>query len=565
MDALKKAEQEKREAARKLEQAGGVPLIDPGSVTDRHATPPVEDPTIARPLELSLEPVSGEFAAQPAAGPAPPEGATEAAPLPGTGITGGHPYALELDAGEPEAGSAPAPAASGLAHELAAQEAFDGDRTFHGLDARTATPVAVPGMFEETVAGDMAVEEEGKGYDETLPGVSAVQLARDIGTRDQPTPVAAETVFVAGAGREGSGAAVKWVLGGLTAVMLVAAGLWYYLSVTPVVRNVPSPWVARGIESVPALRGDAAPVVPGELPGAVPVPEAIAEGVPVSEADALAAGAAPATPMEPVAATEPAPVTPAGTDMTAAAEPGAPPETPAVAAPAPGPVPDTAVPARAQAATAVTAPALTAPSLVRVSRAAEPSPAERMVREAYDLYQAGDLAGARSMYAAVLQDYPDNIDALLGIGAIALRSGDTATAVETHGRVLRLEPGNATALAVLVGLNRSADPNTAESALNSLIRQSPDQPFLYYTLGNVYAAQQRWAEAQQAYFDAHRTDTANPDYAYNLAVSLDRLGQRQAALDFYNTALRLAEAAPAGFDPSVVLARVQALTVGTTP
>jgi Flp pilus assembly protein TadD len=68
----------------------------------------------------------------------------------------------------------------------------------------------------------------------------------------------------------------------------------------------------------------------------------------------------------------------------------------------------------------------------------------------------------------------------------------------------------------------------------------------------MYAAQQRWGEAQSAYFDAYRLETDNPDYAYNLAVSLDQLGKGGAAADYYRLALELAANNGAVFDqPSV--------------
>jgi uncharacterized protein HemY len=92
--------------------------------------------------------------------------------------------------------------------------------------------------------------------------------------------------------------------------------------------------------------------------------------------------------------------------------------------------------------------------------------------------------------------------------------------------------------------------------------ENPEQPSLYFTLGRLYATQARWAEAQQAFFDAYRLDSANPDYAYNLAVSLDRLEQVQSALDYYNVALGLATGTPAGFDPSAVTERIQTLEAG---
>jgi Flp pilus assembly protein TadD len=63
---------------------------------------------------------------------------------------------------------------------------------------------------------------------------------------------------------------------------------------------------------------------------------------------------------------------------------------------------------------------------------------------------------------------------------------------------------------------------------------------LYYTLGNLYADQNRWSDAESAYFEAFRREPANGDYAFNLAVSLDQLHQREGALRDYEAALNLA-------------------------
>ena len=53
--------------------------------------------------------------------------------------------------------------------------------------------------------------------------------------------------------------------------------------------------------------------------------------------------------------------------------------------------------------------------------------------------------------------------------------------------------------------------------LKQLIAREPSA-YLYFTLGNIYADQNRWPDAQQAYFQAHHLQPDNPDYAYNLAV-----------------------------------------------
>ena len=72
------------------------------------------------------------------------------------------------------------------------------------------------------------------------------------------------------------------------------------------------------------------------------------------------------------------------------------------------------------------------------------------------------------------------------------------------------------------------------------------------------------ADAQQAYFNAYTHESGNADYVYNLAVSLDHLGQRRAAMDYYQKALSLADKRTTGFTSIQVQQRLQALAGGDT-
>jgi tetratricopeptide (TPR) repeat protein len=83
---------------------------------------------------------------------------------------------------------------------------------------------------------------------------------------------------------------------------------------------------------------------------------------------------------------------------------------------------------------------------------------------------------------------------------------------------------------------------------------------LHFSLGNQYAQQSRWSEAQSAYFKAYSVDPENADYAFNLAVSLDQLHQRNLALDYYQRALALAGKRTASFNPAQARTRVQELS-----
>lgn len=185
--------------------------------------------------------------------------------------------------------------------------------------------------------------------------------------------------------------------------------------------------------------------------------------------------------------------------------------------------------------------------------------AESTVMRAYAAWRAGNTDTAKALYGEVLNGDPNQVDALLGLATIAAREGDRGRAEGLFFRVLDADPRNATAHAGLLALSGSADANQTESRLKTLLAQSNDQSTngtLHFALGNVYAGQQRWNEAQQAYFKAHVGDAENPDYAYNLAISLDRLGQPAVARKYYAAALKLAEHRPSTFDRKLAEARL---------
>jgi tetratricopeptide (TPR) repeat protein len=135
---------------------------------------------------------------------------------------------------------------------------------------------------------------------------------------------------------------------------------------------------------------------------------------------------------------------------------------------------------------------------------------------------------------------PGNRDALLGLAAVETRAARYASADEIYRRLLDADPRDAHAHAGLLALRaQQVDPVAAESRLKGLIAAGAGESVLYFTLGNQYAQQRRWPEAHQAYARAATIDPENPDFAYNLAVSLEHLRQPQAALGQYRRALAL--------------------------
>jgi tetratricopeptide (TPR) repeat protein len=284
---------------------------------------------------------------------------------------------------------------------------------------------------------------------------------------------------------------------------------------------------------------------------------------PSGEAAVAAAPAAPAP--KPAAASEPA--QPAIPGLPGAAAPA--PASAPTAAPA-----TPAAPARPAPQTFARAPET--PLLKPAPRAALPAeraPAEReivasrpapqvhpKVGSAYAAYLAGDYATARADYQDALRDEPANRDALLGLAALDVRGGRLEAAEGTYLRLLQADPRDAHAQAALLALRAGrVDPLAAQSRVKSMLADNPGAHVLNFTLGNQFAQQGRWGEAQQEYFKAFAAEPSNPDYAYNLAVALDHLRQTKLALEYYQRAIQLTQTRSASFDLNAAQARAAQL------
>ena len=180
-----------------------------------------------------------------------------------------------------------------------------------------------------------------------------------------------------------------------------------------------------------------------------------------------------------------------------------------------------------------------------------------VLMSAYEAYNAGNDAKAQQLYKQVLQRDVRNVDALLGLGAIASRQGRAADANGWFAKVLEVDPRNSMAQAALLDYQPQGNEVNNESRIKNMLAKHPDDANLHAALGNLYAEQNQWPAAQQAYFEAYSLN-GSADNAFNLAVSLDQMGKPKLALSYYQRALEQATGT-SGIDKAALEARIAAI------
>ncbi|MBI5659918.1 MAG: hypothetical protein HZC43_10340 [Nitrosomonadales bacterium] len=334
----------------------------------------------------------------------------------------------------------------------------------------------------------------------------------------------------------------------------IAAGGGYYVwreisPPTPVTRQLPKPPPAAPIANAAP---PAVPAVAAAVPVPVPAPVALAqESLPVAPAVPPAASLAAADEIAPASSLPPpAPLSAKSRDSAfpSASARGKPPRAEVHGIP-----PEDGLAAES----ASDHPA----QGIRIERGPQQaSTVDPNLLAAWQAYRSGDLGAAGQRYSEVLKQDAKNRDALLGMAAIAQQQARDDAAAHYYRQVLALDPRDPAAHAGMLSLLGPGNEAGAESRLKLLIEQQPQSPALHFALGNLYAEQSRWGDAQQAYFSASNLEPDNAQFAFNLAVSLDHLGKGALAAQHYRRALQLdGAAASSGIDRAQTRLRLNEL------
>ncbi|MDO8991079.1 MAG: hypothetical protein Q7U91_15755 [Sideroxyarcus sp.] len=199
-----------------------------------------------------------------------------------------------------------------------------------------------------------------------------------------------------------------------------------------------------------------------------------------------------------------------------------------------------------------------ATSGVDFQRKAAPDTVTPALLDAWQAYQRGDYVTATQGYRMVLGKNAHNRDALLGLAAIAQQQGNDESAQHYYRQLLVLDPRDPVAQSAL--MTYAPDSGNTESRLKQMLADQPRSGALHFALGNFYVEQSAWSEAQQYYFNALTLEPSNAQFAFNLAVSLDHLGQRKLAAQYYQQAVQLDTSGNSGFDRTQAQQRLDELT-----
>ncbi|MDH5516914.1 MAG: hypothetical protein OEY36_03715 [Gammaproteobacteria bacterium] len=212
----------------------------------------------------------------------------------------------------------------------------------------------------------------------------------------------------------------------------------------------------------------------------------------------------------------------------------------------------------AKTTTKIRSRAETKPKKIAIVKQQKTDPISLLVTKAYRHYQSAEYSEADKIYQQVLLRDNKQRDALLGRAAIAVIAGHAATARQYYQQLLRYYPDDSIARSALVDLTNKDLSAADESGLNLLLRDNPSAAHVHFSLGLLYEKQGRIKESQQSFFNAFALQP-RADYAFNLAVMLDKLGQPEAALSYYKKASSLADNSSSYFDEKSVLERIEQL------
>jgi protein O-GlcNAc transferase len=162
------------------------------------------------------------------------------------------------------------------------------------------------------------------------------------------------------------------------------------------------------------------------------------------------------------------------------------------------------------------------------------------IKDAIQLHQKGMLEEAEAIYRRILQDQPENSDALHLLGVIAYQRKQYREAEVLIGRAIAFHkrtPEYRNSLGNLYLAQELLDK--AEECFIKALKLNPRYADARNNLGNVHRARGKLQDAVNAYQQALRIDPTRAEIHNNLGLVLEALRRTGEAVDYYLEAIRL--------------------------
>jgi tetratricopeptide (TPR) repeat protein len=171
---------------------------------------------------------------------------------------------------------------------------------------------------------------------------------------------------------------------------------------------------------------------------------------------------------------------------------------------------------------------------------ADPAAVAQRLRKAAEICQLGDMERAESMYQEVLEEQPNQFEALLALGAIALKTNQPKRAVEFVAKATLRVPRSSNAYNNLGGaLLDLAQHAKAIECFSEAISLDPNNAEAFYNLGNALLDLQQYEGALESYDGAIAIRSRFAMAHCNRGIAQSGLGQPEAALASFDEAVEI--------------------------
>ncbi len=153
-------------------------------------------------------------------------------------------------------------------------------------------------------------------------------------------------------------------------------------------------------------------------------------------------------------------------------------------------------------------------------------------------HKAGRLGEAQAVYRQILQQTPEDPDALHLSGLIAYQTGNNEAAIKLIGKAIQVKPSAAMHYNLATALQKQGKFEVAIRHFEQALQLKPDYPEASNNLGTTLMTLGNLGQALKYYQQAL---ASNPDFAEahsNIAVVLQKQGKLDSALQSYRTAIQ---------------------------